>query len=196
MSMTVFVTLVIWSCLLYWLENKKLEKNDIERTSERRERAKICVLLRRKNVLHTDQKLEKSYNKLLRASKLCVCVCVWNMRFFSYGWGSGARLRAPGRGPRGQSPRKLSSFQQIRAFKTVVRSDRNCNFSSCNFAYRALVGGRGCGSHQIFRSSWYLIVYMAFFSLFFLQYVPENICNWLQASEPKFSYFALKTCDC
>ena len=30
---------------------KKLEKNYIER-------AKICVLLRRKNVLHTDQKLE------------------------------------------------------------------------------------------------------------------------------------------
>ena len=55
------------------------------------------------------------------------------------------------RAPRGWSPRKLSSFQQIRAFKMVVRSDRNCNFSSCNFAYRALVGGRGCGSHQIFR---------------------------------------------
>ena len=79
----------------------------------------------------------------------------------SYGWGPGARRRAPGgvqgqspcRGPRGRSPRKLSSFQQIRAFKMVVRSDRNCNFSSCNFAYRALVGGRGCGSHQIFRSS-------------------------------------------
>ena len=39
----------------------------------------------------------------------------------SYGWGPGARLRAPGgvlgqspcRGPRGRSPRKLSSFQQI-----------------------------------------------------------------------------------
>ena len=25
-----------------------------------------------------------------------------------------------------------------------------------------------------------------------IQYVPENICNWLRASEPKFSYFALK----
>ena len=60
----------------------------------------------------------------------------------------------PCRGPRGRSPRKLSSFQQIRAFKMVVRSDRKCNFSRCNFAYRALVGGRGCGSHQIFRSSW------------------------------------------
>ena len=79
----------------------------------------------------------------------------------SYGWGPGARRRAPGgvqgqspcRGPRGRSPRKLSSFQQIRAFKMVVRSDRKCNFSRCNFAYRALVGGRGCGSHQIFRSS-------------------------------------------
>ena len=57
-------------------------------------------------------------------------------------------------GAQGRSPRKLSSFQQIRAFKMVVRSDRKCNFSRCNFAYRALVGGRGCGSHQIFRSSW------------------------------------------
>ena len=52
----------------------------------------------------------------------------------SYGWGPGARHRAPG-GVQGQSPcqgprgRKLSSFQQIRAFKMVVRSDRNCNFS-------------------------------------------------------------------
>ena len=71
----------------------------------------------------------------------------------SYGWGPGPRRRAPG-GVQGQSPRKLSSFQQIRAFKMVVRSDRKCNFSRCNFAYRALVGGRGCGSHQIFRSSW------------------------------------------
>ena len=93
----------------------------------------------------------KSYYKWLRAIQLCVCV--WNMRFFSYGWGPGAAL-GPLAGCRGQSPRKLSNFQQIRAFKMVVRSDRNCNFSSCNFAYRALVGGRGCGSHQIFRSSW------------------------------------------
>ena len=61
----------------------------------------------------------------------------------SYGWGPGARRSAPGGvhgqspcwGPRGQSPRKLSSFQQTRAFKMVVRSDRNCNFSRCNFAY-------------------------------------------------------------
>ena len=90
----------------------------------------------------------KSYYKWLRAIQLCVCV--WNMRFFSYRWGPGAAL-GPLAGCRG---RELSSFQQIRAFKMVVRSDRNCNFSSCNFAYRALVGGRGCGSHQIFRSSW------------------------------------------
>ena len=58
----------------------------------------------------------------------------------SYGWG-------PCRGPRGRRARKLSSFQQIRAFKMVV------SLRSCNFAYRALVGGRGCGSHHIFRSS-------------------------------------------
>ena len=58
----------------------------------------------------------------------------------SYGWGPGARRRAPA-APAGQSPRKLSSFQQIRAVKMVVRSDRKCNFSRCNFAYRALVRG-------------------------------------------------------
>ena len=48
-------------------------------------------------------------------------------------WGPGARRRAPGGGcrakapaggPGGGAPRKLSSFQQIRAFKMVVRSDR------------------------------------------------------------------------
>ena len=39
----------------------------------------------------------------------------------SYGWGPGACLRAPAGGPGGRSPRKLSSFQQIRAFKMVVR---------------------------------------------------------------------------
>ena len=61
----------------------------------------------------------------------------------SYGWGPGARPYGPCRGLRGQSPRKLSSFQQIRAFKMVVRSNRNCNFSRCNFAYRARVGGAG-----------------------------------------------------
>ena len=44
-----------------------------------------------------------------------LCVCVWNMRFFSYGWGPGARRRAPGgvqgqspcRGPRGPSLRNI-----------------------------------------------------------------------------------------
>ena len=119
----------------------------------------------------------KSYYKLLRAIQLCVCLkhAILLIRV-----GSRGRLTGPGgvqgqsscRGPRGQSPRKLSSFQQIRAFKMVVRSDRNCNFSSCNFAYRALVGGRGCGSHQNFRSMAFLISL-----LLFLQYVPENICN-------------------
>ena len=38
--------------MVLFIRNKKLEKNNIER-------AKIFVLLRRKNVLHTDQKLEK-----------------------------------------------------------------------------------------------------------------------------------------
>ena len=196
MSMTVFVTLVIWSCLLYWLEHKKLGK-----MSERAERASQnwCTFASEKCFTYRPETREKAIINYCEQSN-CVCVCVWNMRFFSYGWGSRGRLAGPGgvqgqsscRGPRGQSPQKLSSFQQIRAFKMVVRSDRNCNFSSCNFAYRALVGGRGCGSHQNFRSMAFLISLL----LFFLQYVPENICNWLQASEPKFSYFALKTCDC
>ena len=104
----------------------------------------------------------------------------------------GVQGQSPCRGPRGQSPRKLSSFQQIRAFKMVVRSDRKCNFSRCNFAYRALVGGAGVTRFSVVVDS------MAFPPpfFFFLQYVPENICNWLRASEPKFSYFPLKTCDC
>ena len=57
-------------------------------------------------------------------------------------------------GAQGAEPLEALEFSaNIRAFKMVVRSDRKCNFSRCNFAYRALVGGRGCGSHQIFRSS-------------------------------------------
>ena len=54
----------------------------------------------------------KSYYKWLRA--IIVCVCVWNMRFFSYGWGPGAALvclkhailliRVGSRGPGGGAP--------------------------------------------------------------------------------------------
>ena len=78
--------------------------------------------------------------------RACSAPCVREARA-SYGWGPGARRRGPWRGAGakplpgaqgGRSPRKLSSFQQIRAFKMVVRSDRKCNFSRCNFAYRAL----------------------------------------------------------
>ena len=201
MSMTVFVTLVIWSCLLYWLEHKKLEKNDIER-AERASQKNLCTFASEKCFTYRPETREKAIINDCEQSN-CVCVCLKHA-ILLIRVGSRGRLTGPGgvqgqspcRGPRGQSPRKLSSFQQIRAFKMVVRSDRNCNFSSCNFAYRALVGGRGCGSHQIFRSSWKYGFFNLFFFFFFLQYVPENICNWLQASEPKFSYFALKTCDC
>ena len=85
--------------------------------------------------------------------------------------GSRGPPQGPCRGPRGRSPRKLSSFQQIRAFKMVVRSDRKCNFSRCNFAYRALVGGAGVTRFSVQLIEW------LFSPLFFLQYVPENICN-------------------
>ena len=44
-------------------------------SSERREQAKSFVLLRRKNVLHTDQKLEKKLLKII-ASKPILCVCL------------------------------------------------------------------------------------------------------------------------
>ena len=56
-----FVTLVIWSCLLYRLENKKLVKTPQMISSERSERAEIFVHWRRKHILHnyTDQKLKK-----------------------------------------------------------------------------------------------------------------------------------------
>ena len=87
-------------------------------SSEWRERAKICVLLRRKNVLHTDQKLEKA---IINDCEQANCVCVSETCDSSHTGGGpgGPRLRAPGgvQGARGQSPRKLSSFQQIRAFK-------------------------------------------------------------------------------
>ena len=46
----------------------------------------------------------KSYYKWLRAIQLCVCV--WNMRFFSYGWGPGAAL-GPLVGCRGRAPEAL-----------------------------------------------------------------------------------------
>ena len=55
---------------------------------------------------------------------------------------AGCRGKALAGGPGGGAPGTPSSFQQIRAFKMVVRSDRKCNFSRCNFAYGALVGGR------------------------------------------------------
>ena len=124
------------------------------------------------------------------ASNPIVCVCLKHA-ILLIRMGSRGRLRAPGgvqgqspcRGPRGQSPRKLSNFQQIRAFKMVVRSDRNCNFSSCNFAYRALVGGRGCGGAGVTRFS-VVVDSMAFFFFFFLQYeyVPAYVTDCKRAS--------------
>ena len=79
------------------------------------------------------------------------------------GWGlGGPAVGAPWRGCRGKRPCRGAPgggapgssrvFQQIRAFKIVVRSDRKCKFlPRCNFAYRASCrGSGGAGSHQIF----------------------------------------------
>ena len=65
-----FVTLVIWSCSLYWLENKKLRKNIkyIERTE-------IYALLRPKHVFIPIRNSRKSY-KWLGASPFFVCIFV------------------------------------------------------------------------------------------------------------------------
>ena len=88
-------------------------------------------------------------------------------------------------GPGGGAPGGYRVFSKyIRAFKMVVRSDRICNFSHWNFAYRALVGGEGCGV-----ISFSVILRWPFWTL------PTWKHNWLRTSEPIFSYFALKTCD-
>ena len=60
-------------------------------SSERRERAKIFVLLRRKNVLHTDQKLEKK--AIINDCEQSNCVCVSETCDSSHtGWGLGEAL--------------------------------------------------------------------------------------------------------
>ena len=97
----------------------------------------------------------------------------------------GSRGRAPAGGPGGGAPGGYRVFSKyIRAFKMVVRSDRICNFSHWNFAYRALVGGEGCGV-----ISFSVILRWPFWIL------PTWKHNWLRTSEPIFSYFALKKCD-
>ena len=131
-------------------------------SSERRERAKICVLLRQEKCFtYRPETGEKAIiNDCEQSNNPIVCVCLKHA-ILLIRMGSRGRLRAPGgvqgqspcRGPRGQSPRKLSNFQQIRAFKMVVRNDRNCNFVAISRIEPLIVGGRGCGSHQIFRSS-------------------------------------------
>ena len=86
--------------------------------------------------------------------------------------------QSPCWGPRGQSPRKLSSFQQIRAFKMVVRSDRNCNFSRCNFAFRALVE-RGAG---VTRFSVVVDSMFFFFFFFYNTYLKTYVTDCERAS--------------
>ena len=64
---------------------------------------------------------------------------------------AGCRGRAPA-GAQGRSPRKLSSFQQIRAFKSSGVIETVISPVEIS-RIRALVGGRGHGSHQYFRGS-------------------------------------------
>ena len=78
MSMAGFVTLVIWSCSLYWLENKKLEKNDIERAE--RASQNFCSFASEKCFTYRPETREKA---IINYCEQANFVCVWNMRFFS-----------------------------------------------------------------------------------------------------------------
>ena len=69
MSMTVFVTLVIWSCSLYWLENKKLEKNDIERAE--RASQNCCTFASEKCFTYRPETREKAINDFFFVSETC-----------------------------------------------------------------------------------------------------------------------------
>ena len=74
----------------------------------------------------------------------------------------------------------------------VVRSDRRCNFSRCNFAYRALVGVGGAG---VTRFS-VVVDSMGFYPLFFFYntYLKTYVTDASERAE--IFVFALKTCDC
>ena len=72
---SVTVTLVIWSCSLHWLENKKLEKNDIEHV-ERAERASqnFCTFASEKCFTYRPETWEKAIiiNDCEQANFVCV----------------------------------------------------------------------------------------------------------------------------
>ena len=81
MSMTVFVTLVIWSCSLYWLENKKLEKNDIERAE--RASQNICTFASEKCFTYRPETREKAIiNDCEQANFLCVSETCDSSQYF------------------------------------------------------------------------------------------------------------------
>ena len=70
MAMTVFVTLVIWSCSL---ETRNLRKNDIERAE--RASQNVCTFASEKCFTYRPETREKAINDCdLRASHFCVCV--------------------------------------------------------------------------------------------------------------------------
>ena len=81
MSMTVFVTLVIWSCSLYWLENKKLEKNYIERAE--RASQKFCTFASEKCFTYRPETREKAIiNDCEQANFVCVSETCDSFQYF------------------------------------------------------------------------------------------------------------------
>ena len=62
--------------MVLFIRNKKLEKNYIERAE--RASQNVCILLRRKNVFHTDQKLEKKLYmiEICEQAIFFLCVCL------------------------------------------------------------------------------------------------------------------------
>ena len=61
----------IWSCLLYWLEHKKLEKNDIERAE--RASQNLCTFASEKCFTYRPETREKA---IINDCEQSNCVCV------------------------------------------------------------------------------------------------------------------------
>ena len=81
-------------------------------SSERRERAKICVLLRRKNVLHTDH-AETREKAIINDCEQSNCACVSETCDSSHTGGvQGPPYRAPG-GVQGQRALEFSANKGI-----------------------------------------------------------------------------------
>ena len=79
MSMTVFVTLVIWS-RSYWLENKKLEKNYIERAE--RVSQHLCTFASEKCFTYRPETREKAINDCEQANFMCVSETCDSSQYF------------------------------------------------------------------------------------------------------------------